>query len=120
MATKKQADPAPDDALDDDDGAEEAGLVPKGDDADSTEGEYTDDSVTVDVIYEPPDESVDAGPPPSTPSSSTEVSMNRALFEDQVNAAADAFGAQARLAYIDAALAGRGIAIVVDDDDAVT
>lgn len=127
MATKKK-----DDA---EESAEEAaGIVPKGDSVDDVVDEVADDAtdadaalvdaeagVTVDVDYEV-DEAPDpnAPPPPVTPSSSAAEQQGRVLYEDQINADARAFASRAEAAYIEAALAGRGIAIVVDDDDALT
>lgn len=103
-----------DDALDDDPSANaEAGVVPKGDTVDDDA-----ESETPEVVGDVPDDSadrVDVGPPPSTPSAPLDVSQNRALFEDQVNAQAEQFAALARTAYIDAALAGKAIEIVTED-----
>lgn len=84
---------------------------PAPDDDPADEAEVTDEA---DEDAEPVDEPV--GPPPIDPSSTPDQQNARVAFENEVNAGADLFAAEAKAQFIDAALSGERIAIVRGDE----
>lgn len=91
----------------DDDGDERGFLVP--------EPEPEELTSVPEPTPEPPPEPTD--PAPITPQTPPAAAHRRVLFENQINREAEEFGQAARVAYLDARLAGKTVELVVQGDD---